>query len=207
MLPKHLRRFLAEILASSTSSEIGGKGRFQKFLSADGLALLFNSRRPGGEGDWDIWEAIRPAIGEPWAVKNLGPNVNSAVRETKPVLSSDGLTLVFGSDRAGGEGSFDMWMSTRDAVGTDWGPATNLGPLVNTAGSEKPSQFWEPGGLLLFKSGGNQNSPFSGLPGEGGADMFYVRVVPEPSTGAMIAFGLLFFAGFRRAAQNSHASC
>ena len=110
-------------------------------------------------------------------------------------MSADGRTLLFASERAGGEGGFDIWKSERDSVSADWGQATNLGAVVNTAGDERPSQLWEAQNLLLFKSGG-QSGP--GLPGEGGADMFYVRVVPEPSTLAMSLCGLLFVVGLIR---------
>ncbi len=69
-------------------------------------------------------------------------------------MSADGMTLVFASERAGGEGGFDIWMSERESVAADWGQATNLGAVVNTAGNERPSQLWEAENLLLFKSGG-----------------------------------------------------
>ena len=135
----------------------------------------------------DLYEANRPSSDQPWTVRNLGPNVNSPLRDNNPIMSSDGRLLIFGSERADGEGSFDIWMSTRDSIGAEWGPATNLGPSINTPGAEQPSQLWEPGNLLLFKS--------DGLVGEGGADMFYVNVVPEPSTSAMTMCGLLFGVG------------
>ncbi|MEO2045875.1 MAG: hypothetical protein ABGX16_04810 [Pirellulales bacterium] len=140
-------------------------------MSPDGLTLIFISNRTGGEGEEDIWEAVRPSLNDPWSVHVLGPNVNSSVDEKNPVMSSDGLTLLFGSGRVGGVGIFDIWMSTRDAIGNEWRPASNLGPTVNTANAEIPSQLWGPGNLLLFESWG--------LPGFGVADMFYVSVVPD----------------------------
>jgi len=152
-------------------------------MSPDGLTVIFSSDRSGGEGDSDIWEAVRPSLTDPWTVHVLGPNVNTSFRETSPVMSSDELTLLFSSRQVGGEGNFDIWMSTRDTIGDEWGPASNLGPTVNTTGSDKPYQLWEPGNLLLFKS--------TGLPGFGDGDMFYVSVVPEPSTVAMSLSGAL----------------
>ena len=110
-------------------------------------------------------------------------------------MSSNGLRLLFASDRPGGEGGFDIWMSERESVAADWGQATNLGAVVNTAGDERPSQLWEAENLLLFKSGG-QVEP--GLPGEGGADMFYVNVVPEPSTAMLTTFGFFMAVGLFR---------
>ena len=170
-------------------------------MSADGLSMLFHSDRANGEGNSDLWEATRPSLDEPWTVNNLGPNVNTPVIESNPRLSPDRLTLIFGSNRTGGEGGLDIWMSTRESVRSDWRPATNLGPIVNTPGNEQPSQWWEPGNLLLFKSGGGLSPGLPGLPGEGDADMFYVRVVPEPNSASMILLGLFMLVRIARRTQ------
>src|SRR5205814_342702 len=63
---------------------------------------------------------------------NLGANVNGASFEQSPGLSSDGLTLYFTSDRAGGFGAIDIWVSQRDCRSCEFGPAVNLGPSINT---------------------------------------------------------------------------
>jgi hypothetical protein len=55
--------------------------------------------------------------------------------EYRAVLSHDGNRLYFGSDRAGGYGGFDLYVSERTPGGA-WGEPQNLGPLVNTAGKE-----------------------------------------------------------------------
>lgn len=157
-------------------------------MSPDRLTLIFSSTRAGGQGDSDIWEAVRPSLNDPWSVHVLGPNVNTPVHEINPVMSSDGLTLLFGSQQIGGEGDYDIWMSTRDAIGDEWGPASNLGPTVNTATPDRPSNLWEPGNLLLFRSNGHG--------GAGLTDMFYVSVIPEPSTVAMSIAGSLLLVGF-----------
>lgn len=168
------------------------------FMSRDGNTILFTSDREGGQGLEDLYEAARESLNQPWTVRNLGPNINSPVRESNPIMSSDGLTLVFGSLREGGQGGSDIWMSQRNSITDEWGIASNLGTSVNTAGYEQPSQLWEPGNLLLFKSGGTLFGQVPGLPGQGGADMFYVSVVPEPSTMAMSFSGVLLLMGYVR---------
>ena len=71
-------------------------------LSADGLSLLFESFRAGGQGFADLWECRRPSPTKPWsAPQNLGPKFNTSATETHPSLSPNGLTLAFSSDRAG----------------------------------------------------------------------------------------------------------
>ena len=164
------------------------------FMSSNSLTLHFS--RPDGNNRGDIWEAVRTSLDDPWTMRELGPNVNTSVKENSPVMAADGLTLLFASNRPGGEGELDIWMSTRDTIGEEWGQASNLGPTINTPGQERPSQLWEPGNLLLFKSG-SLNGP-SGLLGEGASDLFYVSVIPEPSTVAMSFSGALLLMGFAR---------
>ena len=52
-------------------------------------------------------------FGEP---TNLGPTVNSAHREIQPCISTDGLSLYFGSNRPGTSGERDIWVSTRATI-------------------------------------------------------------------------------------------
>jgi formylglycine-generating enzyme required for sulfatase activity/serine/threonine protein kinase/WD40 repeat protein len=65
------------------------------FLTPDGLTLYFCSNRPGGEGQLDVWRAVRPSIdgdfGEP---TNLGPNVNTPQDELSFTVLSDGRSAV-----------------------------------------------------------------------------------------------------------------
>lgn len=84
----------------------------------DGLELFFFSNRPGSLGA-DIYSASRTSTAVPWSDPvNLGPAVNgvTASAETRPSLSWDGTTLYFGSNRAGGEGDADHYVSTREKL-------------------------------------------------------------------------------------------
>lgn len=86
----------------------------------DGLEIYFYSQRtdlPGAQGGPDIHVATRPSTSEPWSTPvNLGPDINSAAGETRPSLSWDGTRLYFGSSREGGEGSADIYVTTRSTV-------------------------------------------------------------------------------------------
>lgn len=83
----------------------------------DGLEIVFDSDRPGGFGGFDIYSATRPSIDDPWSTPiNLGPNINTEHAETRGSFSWDGRRLLFGSNRPGGEGSSDVYLSTRDRV-------------------------------------------------------------------------------------------
>ena len=63
---------------------------------------------------------------------NLGPTFNSSGYEWYPSIRADGLEMYFESDRPGGEGTYDIWVSTRATREDDWGAPTNLGPSINT---------------------------------------------------------------------------
>ena len=86
----------------------------QPNLSRDGLEIYFFSNRPGSAGN-DIYVATRPTAQDPWSPpQNLGPDVNSEYSETRPSLSWDGTTLYLGSNRPGGDGDADHYVTTRN---------------------------------------------------------------------------------------------
>lgn len=76
----------------------------------------------------------------------LGPLVNSDANEQGPAISRNGLSLFFGSARAGGVGNFDIWMSQRGCVGDPWGPPVNVRALnttsLDTLPSLSPDEHW-----------------------------------------------------------------
>jgi Tol biopolymer transport system component len=78
-------------------------------------------------------QSVPLAIGTP---VNLGAAVNGPGFDGGPDPSADGLTLYFISDRPGGEGGGDIWVTRRSSPAAGFGPAENLGSVVNTAGNE-----------------------------------------------------------------------
>ena len=69
-------------------------------------------------------------LGEP---TNLGPTVNdSSSADFFACPSADGLELYFVSDRTGGEGPGDLWVTRRASTIEPWEEPVNLGPPVNT---------------------------------------------------------------------------
>ena len=74
------------------------------------------SNRPNGRiGVRDIWVSTRDSTLDPWSTPvNLGPTVNYPSYTTgRPALSWDGTTLYFYSDRPGGFGGLDLYVTTR----------------------------------------------------------------------------------------------
>jgi Tol biopolymer transport system component len=82
--------------------------------------------------------------------ENLGPDVNSAFEDLAPHLSSDGLALYFASTRPGSLGGEDLWVSRRASRHDVWGPATNLGPAINTGANERSPALSLNRRLLFF---------------------------------------------------------
>jgi Tol biopolymer transport system component len=126
-------------------------------LSPDGLSLYFTSDRAGGLGITDIWIAQRDCVGCPWQTPvNPGAPINSAGQDAGPRFSNDGHLLFFQSDRAGGFGLGDIYVSRRNNPNDDfaWDEVTLLGGDVNTAtGQENAADYLqsaEPGGGNLY---------------------------------------------------------
>ena len=91
---------------------------------------------------------------------HLGSEVNSSSRELRPSISPDELSLYFNSDRPGGFGNLDLWISRRDCTECPWQPAANAGPTINGPGSDGAAAFSNDGHLLFFvavKPGGFGN--------------------------------------------------
>jgi len=85
----------------------------QPNVRRDGREVVFSSNRPGTLGAQDIWVSTRRHLHDAWSEPvNLGEAINTAVSESRPSLSRDALTLLFGR-APGPEGSGDIFVSTR----------------------------------------------------------------------------------------------
>lgn len=137
-------------------------------LTPDGNYMIFaayewksGSRTLEGEGRTDLYSAERRG-GEWTNVQNLGPVINSEHWESQPSLSSDGQYLYFASDRPGGEGGTDIYVSRRTATG--WTSPRNVGTAINTMLNEMSPVISPDGSRLFFSSNGH--------PGAGGYDLY-----------------------------------
>ncbi len=83
---------------------------------------------------------------------NLGSTINTTFNEQGPTLSNDELSVYFGSDRPGGIGGFDIWVSQRACKDCPSEAPLNLGPAVNTASDETGPGLSGDGHLLFFRS-------------------------------------------------------
>jgi WD40-like Beta Propeller Repeat len=102
-------------------------------LTGDMLEIYFTSNRDGGPGGGDIWVATRATTDAPFGTPVPVEGVNLDSFDTSSAISTDGLTLWFGSDRAGGLGAIDIWMSQRATRGYPWSTPLDLVGLNSTA--------------------------------------------------------------------------
>jgi outer membrane protein OmpA-like peptidoglycan-associated protein/Tol biopolymer transport system component len=109
----------------------------------------------------------------------LTANVNAANAETKhPVISKGGDTIMFASNRSGGLGNYDIWMSVNSG-NENWGPAMNLGPGINTKLNELSPAFTIFPHIFFLSSDGHQNY--------GGLDLYMAKRL---SNGTMNLYNL-----------------
>ncbi len=122
-------------------------------ISADGRQLIFTSclgRK--GYGNCDLFQSVK--VGDTWSQPlNMGPQINSAAWESQPSLSADGRVLYFLSDRKGGLGNRDIYVSYQSEP-NKWTKAENLGPKINTAYDEISPFIHVNGRTLFFAANG-----------------------------------------------------
>ncbi|PWJ42629.1 OmpA family protein [Sediminitomix flava] len=134
-------------------------------ISADGRIMIFTACESfeGRQtlGGCDLFMSKK--VGDKWTpAVNLGPNVNTKAWESQPSLSADGRTLYFVSDRQGGVGKKDIWVTKLE--GDVWAPAQNLGAEINTSYDDISPHLHVNGRDLFFASEGHL--------GFGGLDLF-----------------------------------
>lgn len=113
--------------------------------------LYFSSNRPGGLGQSDIYR-VRRLAGRWAAPENLGAAVNTPGLEFDPFVSPDETYLVFASERPGGHGGADLYVTAWKADGT-WTTPVNLGPRVNSKFEDYAPMVSPDGRYLFFTSG------------------------------------------------------
>ncbi len=102
-----------------------------------------------------------------WApIEKLNKNINTRFYESHAAISSDGRKLYFTSNREGGLGELDLWVSEKD-VTDDWGIPVNLGNIVNTPYNEETPFISGDDNTLTFSSEGHGSM--------GGYDIFLSR--------------------------------
>jgi len=151
------------------------------YISKDGLSLFFACDGcPGSFGGFDLYVSHRTTTTDPWgAPQNLGPTVNSSFNEANPSLSTDEHKLFFTSNRPGGLGAVDIYVSRRHNRRDDlgWQAPANLGSGVNSASNDRGPTYFEDestGAIVLYFH--------SDRPGGFGGDDIYTSTLQPDET-------------------------
>jgi outer membrane protein OmpA-like peptidoglycan-associated protein len=100
--------------------------------------------------------------------KKLPKTINFGFAQRHASVTADGKVMYFSSMKKGKDEKLDIYVSKKDEFGK-WGPAENLGNIINTRGNEESPEISPDGTVLYFAS--------DGLPGMGDYDVFMSRYV------------------------------
>ncbi len=135
-------------------------------ISPDGQTILIYK---DDMGDGNIYSTI--LNGDIWGTPiKLNDNINTKYWEPSAFISANGKIIYFISNKPGGYGGRDLYMSNLTAEG-DWGKAENMGPNINTPYDED-SPFIHPDGVTLSFSSNGHNTM-------GGFDIFTSLLSPD----------------------------
>lgn len=143
-------------------------------ISPDGKQLFMYVNNPEDARGGEIYTSKKSGSGKWGTPKNMGKGINTSYFEDGAVLSPDGNTLYFMSERGQdlpykgqkGYGRSDIWMAKKIEKGK-WGDAVNLGPTINTEYDEGGIFPAADGKTLYFCSNGHNSM--------GGYDIFMTR--------------------------------
>lgn len=154
------------------------------FVAPNGLSLYFAGNGSGTFGLGDLWVSQRQTLTSAWGIpQNLGAVINTTSIENQPNLSLDGKTLFFNSDRAGGAGRQDLYMSTRSDPDDDlgWSTPINLTAINGSAADISAAYFEDPNtGIATLYFASDRGKP------QGLDDIFRSTRNPDGSFGTPV---------------------
>ena len=137
-------------------------------MSIDNKHVFFTRGKDEGGAvlNFDIYTSDN--INGEWTEAKKVEGINDPVYwDSQPSISSDGKTLYFASDRKGGRGGVDLYVTVKDFATGVWSPPANMGPVINTSYDEKSAFIHSDFQTIYFSSDGH--------PGVGGFDIFFSK--------------------------------
>jgi outer membrane protein OmpA-like peptidoglycan-associated protein len=132
---------------------------FSNSITGNGKMLVLYMEE---KGEGNLFFSVRE--GKVWSkIKKFGKEINTKYWESHGYITPDGNKLFIASNRPGGVGELDIYVSERDTKG-NWGPVTNAGRTINTSYNENTPFFDQKNNTLLYSS--------VGLQGMGDYDLF-----------------------------------
>jgi Tol biopolymer transport system component len=142
-------------------------------LTLDELTLVFS--RLNADGTWDMYQATRAAIDQPFGTPSVLGTINSVYSDLWPTLTPDGNTVYFNTNRATPSNSAEqVFVATRASAGDDFAP-----PAVVTAFMNNDNQPFvnATGDKIYFSSGSRPDTT-------GGADLYDAPIDGSGNVGA-----------------------
>ncbi len=137
-------------------------------MSIDNKHVFFTRGKDEGGAvlNFDIYTSDN--INGEWTEAKKVEGINDPVYwDSQPSIASDGKTLYFASDRKGGRGGVDLYVTVKDFATGVWSPPVNMGPVINTSYDEKSAFIHSDFQTIYFSSDGH--------PGVGGFDIFFSK--------------------------------
>jgi len=159
-------------------------------LTQDGKKMIFSSNLSGGYGNYDLYYIQKTVTG--WSQPyNLGPAVNSPDNELFPTIPANGI-LSFSSNRPGGFGGLDLYISLLSGGGYD--QAIILDPIFNSPSDELG---------LVYDAANNWAYFSSNRPGGKGQDDIYTIVYHKAVSKEPVATNIILLEeGTKRRVRN-----
>lgn len=114
---------------------------------ANGDVYFAAAGRSDSHGDADLYVS-KFQNGTYLPAQNLGTQINTSAAEWDPYVSPSNDYMIFKSNRPGGYGAMDMYISMRE--GDSWTTPRNLGPVINTADDDDSGDVTPDGRYLIF---------------------------------------------------------
>jgi Tol biopolymer transport system component len=104
-------------------------------------SLYYATDKPGAQGLRDIFVTVLGADGQ-WGAPTPVVELNSVFDEARPTIRADGLEIFFwSSNRPGGPGSFNVWVSTRASLDDSWSAPIGVFANMSLAGLSPRGNF------------------------------------------------------------------
>ena len=115
--------------------------------------LYFNRNAPGQPTQGDIYFAPVGRDGQPRGASVFVAELSDPVGNDAAItVRKDGREAFFWSTRAGSDGGFDIWSSTRRSVHDAWTAPVNVGAPINSGGVDVTPSLSFDGRTLVFGS-------------------------------------------------------
>ncbi len=162
----------------------GGTPAYAQFTDTTAIIVFAKTIGSGKTANVELYQSTE--VNNIWSTPQPITFLNTTAWESQPCLAPDGSYLIFASDRKGGNGGIDLYISLRE--GTSWSAPQNLGPNINSDDDDITPSIGRKSQLLYASKGftKNENSNFELYIAERNETGMWnkSRLLPEPFNSA-----------------------